>query len=171
METVLHLVALLLLGLGCFAGLVALLLGLPGTFIILAAAGIYAVATGFATISLSVLAWLLALALLAEALEFVAAAASGVPGAAPSRRVQVSAIAGSILGGILGAPILFGLGALFGALAGAFAGAALAVAWEGGSVSDAARHGFAALRGRLLGFVVKASIAVVMLILIAVSVI
>jgi hypothetical protein len=170
METLLYLFGLFLLGLGCLAGLAALLFSLPGTFVILVTALIYAWATGFVVLTLSILGWLLVLALVAEALEFVAAA-SGAPGARPSRRVQLSAIAGSIIGGILAAPILFGVGALFGALAGAFAGAAVAVGSEGGSLSDATAHGFAALRGRLLGFVLKASIAVVMVILIAVSVI
>lgn len=170
MEMLLYLLGLFALGLGCVVGLAALVVGLPGTFIILVTALIYSWATGFAALTLSILAWLLALALVAEALEFVAAA-SGAPGARPSRRVQASAIVGSIIGGILAAPILFGIGALFGALAGAFAGAALAVSAEGGSFSDATTHGFAALRGRLLGFVLKASIAVGMVILIGVAVV
>ncbi len=170
MDTFIYVVGLVLLGLGCLVGLVVLLFGLPGTFIILLTATIYAWATGFAALSLSVIGWLFALAVIAEVLELGAAAGSA-PGVRPSRRVQVSAIVGSIVGGILGAPILFGIGALPGALAGAFAGAALAVRSEGGTISDATAHGFAALRGRLLGFVLKASIAVVMVILVAVAVV
>lgn len=171
METFLYLLGLLLLALGCIVGLVTLVFGLPGTFIIVVTAAVYAWATGFAAVSLSTLAWLVGLAVVAEVLEFFAAASGRAPGTKPSRRVQISAIAGSIVGGILGAPILLGLGALFGALAGAFAGAALAVSSEGGTIADARAHGFAALRGRLLGFVLKASIAVAMVILIAVAVI
>jgi hypothetical protein len=169
MDTLLYLFGLLLLGLGCLLGLAALLFSLPGTFIILITAVIYAWATGFVGLTWTLLGGLLALALVGEAIEFLAAAGSGAEGSRPSRRVQISAIAGSIVGGILAAPILFGLGALFGALAGAFVGAALAVSSEGGSFSDATSHGFAALRGRLLGFVLKASLAVVMVILIAVA--
>jgi hypothetical protein len=171
METFLYLLGLLLLGVGCLVGLVTLLFGLPGTFVILVTAAVYAWATGFEAVSLSTVGWLLALAVVAEVLEFVAAAAASAPGARPSRRVQVSAIVGSIIGGILGAPILFGIGALFGALAGAFAGAAIAVGSEGGSISEATAHGFAALRGRFLGFLLKTSIAVVMVILVAFAVV
>ena len=171
MATFVYIVGLLLLSLGCLVGLAALPFGLPGTVIILVTALIYGWATGFVALSLSTVGWLVGLAVVADALEFGAAAMSSAPGAPPSSRVQISAIVGSIVGGILGAPILFGIGALFGALAGAFAGAALAARSEGGSMSDATAHGLAAMRGRLLGFVLKTSIAVVMVIMIAVAVI
>jgi hypothetical protein len=169
METFVYLLGLFLLGLGCLVGLASLLFGLPGTFAIVVVAAIYGWATGFTTVPLSLIAWLLGLSLVGEALEFFAAAA-GSSGARPSTRVAVSAIVGSIIGGIFGAPFFFGIGALFGALAGAFVGAALAVGSQGGTLAYAFTSGFAALRGRLLGFVLKTSIAVVMVILIAVNV-
>ena len=51
---------------------------------------------------------------------------------------------------------------LLGALAGAFAGAALATKIEGHDNEVALRSGFAAFRGRLLGFIVKSAIGVAM---------
>jgi hypothetical protein len=48
----------------------------------------------------------------------------------------------------------------------AFAGAALAVSSEGGSLASSVRTGLAAMRGRFLGFVAKAAIAVVMVVVV-----
>ena len=164
MATLLWLFGLSLLFSVCFAALFSLLFGLPGTFIILLAAFVYAWATGFATITWSTLGWLLGLSLVGEAIELVAAGGAGPQ--RPSRRVAIAAICGGIVGGIIGTPILFGIGSLLGALAGAFTGAALAAASEGGSVDTSFRAGVVALRGRLLGFVLKASLAVVMIVLV-----
>ena len=66
--------------------------------------------------------------------------------------------------------MLFGIGSLLGALVGALAGAALAVISEGGTMSSALSTGLAAFRGRLLGFVLKTAVAVVMLVVLAASV-
>jgi hypothetical protein len=168
MEMVAYVLGLALLAFGCLLGIASLVLGLPGTFIIVLVALTYGWATGFALIQLSTLAWLLGLAVLGEAIELASSVGAG--GQRPSTRVAVAAVAGGIVGGIVGAPILFGLGALPGALIGAFAGAALAVASEGGARSDAVSAGLAAMRGRLLGFVLKTAIAVVMVILIVAAV-
>lgn len=164
MATFLWLLGLLLLFAVCVGALFSLLVGLPGTFLILVAALVYAWATGFATVTWSTLGWLLGLALVGEAIELLATA--GGRGQRPSRRVALAAISGAVVGGIIGTPILFGLGSLLFALAGAFVGAALAAASEGESMDSSIRVGFAALRGRLLGFVVKASLAVVMVVLV-----
>ena len=112
---------------------------------------------------------LFVLALLGEGIEF-AAGAAGAAGSRPSRRVTIYVLAGGFTGGIIGAPFFFGLGSLFGALIGAFAGAFLAVASEGGSTDHALTAGLAAMRGRLLGFVLKTAIAVVMLVVLAAAV-
>lgn len=168
MATLLWLLGVLTLLVVCFAGVFSLLFGFPGTFIIVAVALVYAWATGFAAITWSTLGWLIGLALVGEAIELVAAA--GGAGERPSRRVAIAAIAGGFVGGIIGLPILFGLGALLGALVGAFVGAAMAAASEGGSVDRSFRAGVAALRGRLLGFVLKTSLAVVMVVLVLTAV-
>ncbi|MDX2170842.1 MAG: DUF456 family protein [Deltaproteobacteria bacterium] len=161
MDTLLHVAGLALLLLGCLAAVFAIVLGLPGTLLIVAFALLYAWATGFAVIHASTIGWLALLAVCAEGLE-LAASGAGAAGARPSWRVTFGALGGAFVGALLGAPLLFGIGALFGALAGAFAGAALAVRSEGGSVDASLTTGWAALRGRLLGFIVKLAVAVVM---------
>jgi hypothetical protein len=163
METVLYLLGLFVLIVFCLLALLSLVLGVPGTFLIVAAALVYAWATGFAGVAWSTVGWLLLLAVVAEGIELVAAGA-GAAGTRPTRRVTIAVLAGGITGGIIGTPFLFGVGSLLGALAGAFAGATLAVASEGGTFDHALRTGLAAMRGRLLGFVLKASIAVVMVV-------
>lgn len=164
MESVLHFAGLALLLGFCLFALASLVLGLPGTFLILFAALIYGWATGFALIQWSTLGWLTLLAVVGEVLELLSSAGIGGD-TSPSRREQIAAIAGAIVGSLLGAPLLLGLGALLGALLGAFAGASLAVASEGASRAEAIRSGWNALRGRFLGFVVKTAIAVAMIVI------
>jgi len=159
----LHLLGLFVLVLACLVCLASLVVGLPGTFAIAATALVYAWATGYAGVTWSTVGWLTAMAVLAEGLEFVSAAA-GSAKQKPSRRVAASALLGGIVGGVLGTPFLFGVGSLLGALAGAFAGAALATGAEGHGAAAAMQHGLAALRGRLLGFVVKSAIGVLMVV-------
>lgn len=169
METLVHGLVLVALFSVCAAALASLLFGFPGTFVIVGAALAYAWWTGFTTVTWSTVAWLTGLALLGEAIEFVAGSA-GATGARPSRRVFVGALLGSFVGGLLGVPFLFGLGALLGGLLGAFAGAAVAVVSEGGNTAAAVSTGLAALRGRLVGFLLKSGVAVVMVVLLAVAV-
>lgn len=169
MAAALHVLGLILLLLICALGLFALVLGLPGTLLITAAALVYAWATDFAAIGWSTIGWLALLAVVGEGLELLASGA-GAASARPSRRVTLGALAGALVGGILGAPLLFGVGALLGALAGAFGGAALAVRSEGGSLAESVATGMAAMRGRLLGFVIKTALAVAMVVIIAAAV-
>lgn len=169
LDTLLHVLGLVVLFTGCLLALFSLVLGLPGTFAIVGAALLYAWATGFAALHWSTIGWLLLLAIIGEGAELLAAGGA-VAGTRPSWRVTLSALAGALVGGIVGAPFLFGIGSLLGALAGAFAGAALAVKLEGASLRDSVATGFAALKGRLLGFVVKAAIAAVMVIVIGAAV-
>jgi hypothetical protein len=164
METALFVFGLVLLFVFCVVSLLSLVVGLPGTFLIVASALVYAWATGFAAVQWSTIGWLVLLATVGEGIELVSGTVSAA-GTRPSRRVTISVLAGGIIGGIIGTPFLFGVGSLIGALIGAFGGAALAVTFEGGSMGSALTTGFAAMRGRLLGFVVKASIAVVMVVL------
>jgi uncharacterized protein len=169
MNAVLHFLGIALLLLACLTALFTLVLGLPGTLLIVGLALVYAWATDFTVIQWSTIGWLALLAVIAEGLEFLASGV-GAAGARPSRRVTIGALAGAFAGGIVGAPFLFGVGALLGALVGAFAGAALAVRSEGATVDHSIRTGLAAMRGRLLGFVVKSAIAVVMVGIVAVAV-
>lgn len=164
MDAALHIAGIIVLLLGCLAALATLVIGLPGTFIIVGLGLLYGWLTDFAGVGWTTMAWLVALATTAELLELLSATL-GAGTAKPSRRVQVLAIVGGITGGIIGTPLLFGLGSLLGALAGAFTGAAAATSWEGHGTQAALRSGFAAFRGRLLGFVVKSAIGVVMVVM------
>jgi uncharacterized protein YqgC (DUF456 family) len=165
MSTVLSVAALVILAGVCVLALASLVVGLPGTFLILAAAAIYAWTTGFAAVTWGTLGWLALLAVAGELVEL--ALGSGVAGTTrPSRRVAIASIAGSIAGGLLGAPLLFGLGALIGALAGAFVGAGLAAHSETGDLGHAVQHGFGAMKGRFAGFVAKSAIGVAMTLLV-----
>jgi hypothetical protein len=158
-----HLIGVLLLAVTCVLGLASMLLGIPGTFIIFAAGMLYGLLTNFATVTYARLAWLLGMAVFAEGLELLSSG-WGYRGVRPTRRTTGWAVMGSFIGGIVGTPILFGVGSLLGALGGAFAGAALAVASEGGEAGAALRSGLAALRGRLAGLAVKLAIGVAMVI-------
>jgi len=168
LDAVLYVGGLVLLFAGCLLAMCSLVIGLPGTFAIVAVALLYAWATGFVAVQWSTIGWLLLLAVVGEGIELVSSSAAAA-GTRPSRRVTIGALAGALIGGIVGTPILFGIGSLLGALAGAFAGAALAVRSEGGSLEDSVTTGFAALKGRFLGFVAKAAIAAVMVVVVAVA--
>jgi len=163
LETLAHVVGLALLVLGCLVALCSLVFGVPGTVLIVGFALLYAWATSFAAVHWSTIGWLALLAVLGEGVE-LAVSGGGAASARPSRRVTIGALVGALVGGVIGTPFLFGIGSLLGALAGAFVGAALAVHGEGGTLTDAVTTGFAALKGRLLGFVLKSALAAVMVV-------
>ena len=125
----------LLLALLLLLGLALIPFGLPGTFVIVSAAGLYGYFTDFTAVTFPVVLALLAAALLAEGVEALA----GVIGA---RRYGsgnfgvILSIVGGLAGAVLGAPVLFGLGALPGAFIGAFAGAVGAELLRGRSSSE-----------------------------------
>ena len=163
-----HALGLALLFFVCLLALLSLVFGAPGTLLIVAAALIYAWATDFSALRWSTIGWLALLAVVGEAVEFLSAA-RGAPGSRPSRRVSLASLVGAFAGGIVGLPFLFGVGSLLGALAGAFLGAAIASSLESGDVATALSSGWAALRGRFLGFVLKSAIAVVMITVVALA--
>jgi len=136
------------------------LLGLPGNWLIVAAAGAYSLwgpQMGAIHIGWQVVAGLALLAGIAELLELLA----GMWGARRSggtRRAGwyslIGSIVGAIAGAIVGLPIpLFGsaIGAVFGAGLGAFAGAAWAEASQGSSTRQSWRVAEGAFWGRMLG--------------------
>ncbi len=168
METALWILGATMLLAVCLAGLVSLVFGLPGTFVIALAALVYAWATGFTTMTWTTPVWLFGLAIAGEVIELlVTGAAAGAASQQQSRRVNIATIVGAIIGGIVGTPFLFGVGSLIGAMLGAFAGAALAVSSDGGTWQHSMRVGLAALRGKFFGFVVKAAIAATMIVIVA----
>ena len=119
---VLTILALVILILAMGGGLVAVVLGLPGTWIILGASTLYGWLTDFSVISVQLLFGLFLLAAVAEALDIVA----GLWGArryGGSRKAMIGTLIGGLLGAIALTPMLFGFGSILGAFFGAFAGA------------------------------------------------
>ena len=136
------------------AGLIAVVFGLPGTWLILGASVIYAWLTDFAVITIQLILGLLVLAAVAEMIEFSA----GMWGArrfGGSKKAMLGTVLGGLLGAIVLSPLLLGLGAILGAFLGAFAGAFSVTYLEQRKMDDAARVGWGALVGRVFAMVFK----------------
>ncbi len=139
----------------CIGGLLLLVIGLPGLWLIVVSSAVFAWATGGAAIPWAAV---IVYGLLSAGAEIFEAAA----GAWGTKKYGGSrwAMAGAILGGIVGA-IFF---SIIGAFAGAFLGA---FAFEYASNQDfrqATSSGKGAFLARLVAVVVKASLAVSMMI-------
>lgn len=128
--------------------------GLPGNWVLLALAVIYAWITHFTRLGWVALAIMAGLAVLAEVLEFVAGLAwtakKGV-----TRRGTFGAFFGGLVGGVLGSSLVPPLGAVLGAFAGTFAGAAI-LEYSAEKKTAAALHaGRAAFIGRIVAAAIK----------------
>lgn len=145
------------------AGLFLNLLGLPGLWVMLAAAGVYALVTKMIYIGWPGLVAMLVLALAAEIVEF-AAGAAGSKKAGGSKRGMLGAIAGALIGGILGTGFLPIVGTLIGAIAGAFAGAAIVEMMIRKDVEHSLRVGIGAAKGRFWGTVFKSAFGLAMMV-------
>ncbi len=149
------------------AGLFINILGLPGLWLMLAAAGIYAWVTAGAFMGWGTLIALLVLALLAELAEFIAGAA-GSKAAGGSKRGMAGAIVGGLVGGILGTPIPIPIvGTIVGACLGAFVGAFIVERSIGRDTNESLQIGFGAAKGRFFGIVFKLAFGCAMLIVAA----
>ncbi len=162
------------------AGWVLTMLGMPGNWLIVVSAAIYAWAvpdTSRLGISWQAVAVLAGLAVLGEILELVAGAL-GVSKAGGSRRSAVLALFGSIAGAIVGMfvgvpiPVVGSLVAavLFAGL-GALAGAMLGESWKGRSLDQSLQVGHAAFWGRIFGTLAKVLIGTVMAVIALVALI
>jgi len=143
--------------------LLSLFAGLPGTWGMAVAGGIYAWATGFERVPPGTVALLFAAAAGGEVLEYVLAAREARRFGA-SAGGACAALAGGLVGGIVTAPLLAGVGALVGLLAGALLGAAAYEWWAGRSFRRALKSGWGALRGRLWGTLAKVGIGLLMIV-------
>jgi uncharacterized protein YqgC (DUF456 family) len=153
MEIVLLLVALLV-------GLALIPLGLPGLWVMVGAAVIYSFAQPD-RIGVPTLVVLVALAVLAEVLEFLSAGkyARKYGG---SRRAGWGAIVGGIIGAIVGVPVPI-IGSVIGAFVGSFGGALVAEMTLGSRVGDATRVAKGALIGRAIATALKVAIGIALL--------
>lgn len=145
-------------------GLISIPLGMPGTAIMAAAAVLYGLLTHFSSVTLPLALAMVAIAVLAEVLEFTMGLA-GAQRLEASRRGMVGSIVGGLVGGILGAGLFLGLGAVPGVLAGTFVGAFAAELTRDLHPRKAARAARGALVGRATGMAIKLILAIVMLVL------
>jgi len=123
-EAILRVASFVLLELLLVGGLIAIPLGLSGNFIILAAALIVGLVSGFQIVSLVGLLLMLAFVLLGEVLEAVLSSLMAQRYGA-SKWGMLGAYAGGIAGAILGTPIAPLVGTIVGSFIGAAAGAVL----------------------------------------------
>ncbi|MGH7891467.1 MAG: DUF456 domain-containing protein [Thermodesulfobacteriota bacterium] len=144
------------------AGLVSLIFGLPGTFIILGASVLYGWYGGFSDITVRVIILLVVLALAGELIEFLL----GILGSKKyesSNKAIVGSIIFGIIGAVMGAPFFFGIGAVIGAFAGAFAGAILMELTQGKKMDEAIKSGWGAFLGRVAGTISKGAVGIAMI--------
>ena len=151
-----HLLPVLLLALCFVAGLVLVLLGLPGLWVMVLGVLGYGWLTAFRTIGVGTIGLVAGLALLGEIVEWwlgfgLARRYGG------SRRAGWGALVGGLAGAGVGVPIPV-IGSVIGAFAGSFAGAALfeyVAAWNAGA---AVRAGYGALLGRAAAAAAKVAL-------------
>lgn len=154
-------VATILLLLVLLVGIVSLLFGLPGTTILFLAALVWGIATGFREISGGMLVGLALLTLLGEAADYALGLIGAKRFGSSGKGIVFSLIGGGV-GALLGAPFLFGAGAVLGALAGAFLGAVGAelLLYGPSQWKKAVRSGWGNFIGRVAGMAVKMAIAI-----------
>lgn len=162
-DPLLQLLLYLAMLVGVGAGWVLTVVSLPGNWLILATAGVYAWLTPEGTrwdIGLPVLGVLLGLAVVGEIVEALASAA-GVKKVGGSKRGAVLAVVGSVIGAIVGtgAIPIPAFGTIFGACLGALVGAVVGELWKGRDIDHTLRVGQAAFWGRLVGSLAKIIVA------------
>jgi uncharacterized protein YqgC (DUF456 family) len=148
----------LILGVIMMVSLFIIPLGLPGTWVMLAAGVGYSLLLP-GTIGLFALIGTAAIAIAAEVFEFTLAGkyARKYGG---SRRAGWGAIIGGIVGAIVGVPIPL-IGSIIGAFAGAFAGALVAEYSRGSGVQASTRVATGALVGRAVAAALKVAAGIV----------
>ena len=136
-------------------------LGIPGTFLIAVAALIWGGLTDFHLITIGVILVLFGVSILLEITELLLGGlAARYCGA--SRRSAVCSIIGGILGTIIGAGVLFLIGAFAGLLAGAYLGAFLSEAMSGKSISESNRVALGTVLGNVASKGIKSTAVILM---------
>jgi uncharacterized protein len=169
---------LLLLVLGMTAAWAATLFALPGNWVIVGLAALFALfypAGVDRGLRWSAVGVAVGLAVVGEVIE-LAAGAAGARQAGASRRSAIYSLLGTIVGSILGATVTIPIpvigpiiGALGGGALGAFAGAFIGETSIGRDMPQSVAAGKGALVGRLVGAVGKLGIGAVMIIIILIG--
>ena len=172
-----YLLALALV-LACGVAWLTNLVTLPGNWIVVGLAVLFAwllpeAAAGGRGMDWATVFVLVGLAVLGEIVEFAAGAAGAAKQGASRRGVALSiagAMVGSIAGLAIGAPVpIIGslIAAVLGGSAGAFAGAYLGEAWKGRDEDQRVAAGRGAFVGRLWGTAGKLAVGAIMLAIVA----
>lgn len=143
-------------------GLLLILPGLPGNWVIIGIAALWAYFGDAASFTWQYFAFIVGLAVVGEIVEFLAGH-FGTRRFGGSSQGGYGGIVGALAGGILGAAFLFGLGALPGALIGGFIGCFVVEKGRGMESGPALKAAWGASLGRFGGFVVKFGIGIVIL--------
>jgi uncharacterized protein len=152
--------------LGWLIGIAIIPFGLPGTFIIVIDAFIFAWLTDFQPITWDFLGILLGLSIVVELLEFFLGAAAAKKYGS-SKWGMWGAIIGGFLGAVFATPIAPILGTIFGAFIGAFLGAFVFEYIKYTDTQKALRSGWGAFLGAVTGRFLKLFVAIVMVVMIA----
>ena len=163
METALLILGLILYAAACVGGLALLIVGLPGLWVIVVSSGVFAIATDGGAVPWAVVIVYVALAAGSEIFDVMV-------GAWGAKKYGGSkwAMAGAIIGGVGGAILLAGIppviGSIIGAFGGAFAGAFGLEYAINRDFRQARSSGTGAFLGRVAAVVVKAGLAVAMMV-------
>ncbi len=149
---------------------VAVVFGLPGTLISFVAVLLFVIITKAHYIGWITVIILAVLTIIAEIGELLLGIKDAKK-AGVSRKAITASVIGAIVGSIVFAPFLLGIGALFGAVLGAFTGAFAISIVENKQPGDAAYKGWVSAIGRLKGTLFKGIIAIIMIIIAAVGII
>ena len=149
-----------------FVGIGVLMLpfNLPGTFLMVAVALIYALFTHFETFTPTILITLLGLAALAELIEYIIGTFITVKYGA-SKWGVIGAIGGGILGAIWGTPLMPVIGTVIGGFLGAYLGAFFLEYLYLKRTDRAVQAGYGAFVGKIGGTLSKLIVAIVMIVI------
>jgi len=149
----------LLIGLA-LVGLAMIPLGLPGLWVMVGGILAYGWLTGFRTVSVVMIAIVLAIAFLGEIIDnwlgFRFAKRYG-----GSTRSGWGALLGGLVGAVIGVPVAI-IGSVIGALLGSFIGAAVFELSYSRHAGVAARAGWGAVMGRIAAAAVKIALGIVL---------
>lgn len=133
------------------------ILSMPGNWAAIVLLALWAWLAPEADFSLIYFIVVIAAAIAGEVLEFMLQL-RGAKKYGSSSKGSLAGLIGAFVGAILGAPILFGLGALPGALIGAFAGSLLMELITGRPFAEAKRSAWGAMTGKFSGMILKITI-------------
>ena len=166
---VLRVLGLLVLDVVLFASLIAIPIGLPGTFVIAGAAVVTLLATGGAHYGWVAVIVMAALAVLGEVIEsFLGPAVAGRYGA--TKWGMAGAFLGGIAGAVLGTALYPVVGTVIGSFIGTAFGAPLLEWSRGASGGEGARAGFGAFLGKGVASAIKLAFGMAMAIYIVMKV-